>query len=82
MTLGGLVARVTLGHSGRALQASRGTQFAYLCVVAALVARVAIAFLPGFALPLIDATAAAWILAFAAFLAVYAPMLAGPCRRR
>jgi len=36
------------------------------------------AFLPDFALPLTDAAAGAWILAFAAFLIVYAPMLTRP----
>jgi len=76
MTLA-MMTRVTLGHSGRALAASRGAQLAYLCVITALVARVAIALLPDFALPLMDAAAAAWIVAFAAFLIVYAPILIG-----
>ena len=80
MTLA-MMTRATLGHSGRALTASRGTQFAYLCVVAALVLRLAMAFLPDFALPLTDAAAGAWILAFAAFLTVYAPMLVRPAGR-
>lgn len=74
MTLA-MMTRATLGHTGRALVASKGTQFAYLCVVAALAARVTMAFLPDFALPLIHVAAAAWVLSFAAFLAVYAPML-------
>ncbi|HLX99823.1 MAG TPA: NnrS family protein, partial [Roseiarcus sp.] len=77
MTLA-MMTRATLGHSGRALVASRGTRFAYFCVVAALVLRLAMAFLPDFALPLMDAAAGAWILAFAAFLIVYAPMLTRP----
>jgi len=46
-------------------------------VTAALVARLAMAFLPDFALPLMHVAAAAWVLAFAAFLVVYAPMLIG-----
>jgi uncharacterized protein involved in response to NO len=74
MTLA-MMTRATLGHSGRALVASKGTQFAYLCVVVALVARVAMAFLPDLALPLMHVAAAAWLLAFAAFLFVYGPML-------
>ena len=77
MTLA-MMTRATLGHSGRALQAPRGTQLAYVCVVAALVARLAMTFLPEFALPLMHAAAGAWILAFAAFLVVYAPMLVRP----
>src|SRR5579863_7409376 len=80
MTLA-MMTRATLGHSGRALVASRGTRFAYFCVVAALVLRLAIAFLPAFALPLMDAAAGTWILAFAAFLIVYAPMLVRPTGR-
>jgi uncharacterized protein involved in response to NO len=74
MTLA-MMTRATLGHSGRALVASKGTQFAYLCVVSALAARIAMAFLPAFALTLMDVAAAAWLLAFAAFLFIYGPML-------
>ena len=74
MTLA-MMSRATLGHSDRALVASKGTLFAYLCVVGALVARLAMAFLPSFALPLMHIAACAWLLAFAAFLFVYAPML-------
>ncbi len=73
MTLA-MMTRATLGHSGRALVASKGMQFAYLCVVAALIARVAMALAPEFAMPLLIVASGAWILAFAAFLAVYGPM--------
>jgi uncharacterized protein involved in response to NO len=74
MTLA-MMTRATLGHTGRALVASRGTVFAYGCVVVALVLRVAMAFLPDFGTPLMHAAACAWVLAFAAFLLVYGPML-------
>ncbi len=80
MTLG-MMTRATLGHTGGALAASKGTRFAYLCVIAALVARVAMALFPDAALPLLSVAAAAWLLAFAAFLFIYGPMLirrAGP----
>jgi uncharacterized protein involved in response to NO len=80
MTLA-MMTRATLGHSGRALQASLGAQLAYVCVVAALVARLAMIVLPEFALPLMHAAAGAWVLAFAAFLMVYAPMLVRPAGR-
>jgi uncharacterized protein involved in response to NO len=76
MTLA-MMTRATLGHSGRALVASKGTQFAYLCVAAALFARVAMALSPTGALPLMYLAAGAWILAFASFLVGYAPMLVG-----
>jgi len=74
MTLA-MMTRATLGHTGRALAASKGTLFAYLCVAAALLARLAMAFLPALALPLMHVAACAWILAFAVFLVAYAPML-------
>ena len=73
MTLA-MMTRATLGHSGRAL-VSKGTKFAYICVIVALIARVAMAALPAFAMPLMHLAACAWLLAFAAFLAVYAPLL-------
>jgi len=74
MTLA-MMTRATLGPSERALVASKEPHFAYLCVTAALAGRVVMAFLPDFALPLMNIAAVAWILAFAAFLVVYAPML-------
>jgi uncharacterized protein involved in response to NO len=79
MTLA-MMTRATLGHTGRALKASKGTVLAYGCVVVALVARIAMAFLPDLALPLMHIAACAWVLAFAAFLLVYGPMLIGRSR--
>ena len=76
MTLA-MMTRATLGHSGQALIASRGAKFAYICIIVALVARVAMAALPAFGLPLMHIAVCAWLLAFAAFLAVYAPLLLG-----
>jgi len=75
MTLA-MMTRATLGHTGRALAASKGTVFAYGCLVVALAARIAMAFLADLALPLMHVAACAWVLAFAAFLLVYGPMLA------
>jgi uncharacterized protein involved in response to NO len=77
MTLA-MMTRATFGHCGRALVASTGTQFGYLCVVVAVVARVAMALAPQFGLPLMHVVACAWTPAFASFLVVYAPMLARP----
>jgi uncharacterized protein involved in response to NO len=70
-----MMTRATLGHCGRALDASKGTKLAYICIVVALVARVAMQALPPFALLLMHIAACAWLLAFAAFLAAYAPLL-------
>ena len=75
MTLA-MMTRATLGHTGRALVASRTTVLAYLCVALALVGRLAMAFFPDHALPLMHAAAAAWVAGFAAFLFAYGPMLA------
>ena len=74
MTLA-MMTRATLGHSGRALVASKGAQLACALVIGAMLARLAMALFPKFALPLMDLAACAWILAFAAFLYSYAPML-------
>ena len=74
MTLA-MMTRATLGHTGRALVASKATVFAYLCVVLALVARLAMAFFPDQALPLMHVAACAWGIGFAAFLLAYGPML-------
>ena len=74
MTLA-MMTRATLGHSGKALIASRSTVFAYFCIFVALIARLAMAFYPDAAPPLLHVAACAWVLAFAAFLLAYAPML-------
>jgi uncharacterized protein involved in response to NO len=74
MTLA-MMTRATLGHSGRALIASKATVFAYSCIVVALISRLAMAMLPGSAQLLMHVAACAWIVGFAAFLLAYAPML-------
>jgi len=74
MTLA-MMTRATLGHTGRALLASRATIFAYLCVGLAFVGRLAMAFFPDQALPLMHLAACAWGIGFAAFLFAYGPML-------
>lgn len=74
MTLA-MMTRATLGHTGHALAASRGTQLVYLAVIAAMVARVAAGLWPTAMVPLLHAAATAWVLAFAGFVAIYGPML-------
>lgn len=74
MTLA-MMTRATLGHTGHALVASRGTQAVYLLVVVALAARVGMAFLPSWGTPFMLAAVTAWCVAFAGFLAIYGPML-------
>ena len=81
MTLA-MMTRATLGHTGHALVASKATIFAYLCVALALVARLAMAFFPDQALPLMHLAACAWVIGFAAFLFAYGPMLTRRKRTR
>ncbi len=80
MTLA-MMTRATLGHAGKELVASKGTQAIYLGVAVAAGARVAMECFPNLALPLMCAAALAWIFAFAGFLAGYAPLLARPLAR-
>ncbi|MFS8039024.1 NnrS family protein [Xanthobacter sp. AM11] len=75
MTLA-MMTRATLGHSGRALSAGRGTQAIYLLIALALMARVAMALVPGWSMPLMLLAAGAWSAGFAGFLLIYGPMLA------
>lgn len=81
MTLA-MMTRVTLGHTGRALVASRATQFIHLSVITAMLARVAMEYLAAPMLPLLTAAAVAWITAFAGFIIVYGPMLVAAARTR
>jgi len=66
MTLA-VMTRASLGHSGRALTADRWTVAIYLFVAAAAATRVAAPILAEAYLPLLWASAAAWIAAFGLF---------------
>jgi uncharacterized protein involved in response to NO len=73
-----MMTRVPLGHTGRPLHASRLTVAAYVAITLAVIIRVA-GPLTGPAYPrMIDASATAWILAFAIFSAQYWPILTRP----
>jgi uncharacterized protein involved in response to NO len=72
MTLA-IMTRATLGHTGRKLAASLGTQAVYAFAVAAALLRIAASLVfPG---PLLHAAAVAWLAAFGGFLIIYGPML-------
>jgi uncharacterized protein involved in response to NO len=73
MTLA-VMTRATLGHTGRPLQASAGTQVIYACVFVAAVLRIVAACIGSTVL--LDAAGAAWIAAFAGFVLLYGPLLA------
>jgi uncharacterized protein involved in response to NO len=70
MTLA-VMTRATLGHTGRALTADRGTVAIYLLLVAAVVFRLAAAAVPASATLLQSLSGAAWIAAFGGFCVVY-----------
>lgn len=74
MTLA-VMTRASLGHTGRPLTATRAIQAIYIAVIFSAVARLA----AGFGTmrdPLLHLSAAAWVLAFAGFAIVFAPLLA------
>lgn len=73
----GVMSRVALGHTGRALVASRPTAIAYALLVAAAVVRVAgPALAPALYTPALLAAAVLWLAALALFLMDYAAILA------
>ena len=74
MTLA-VMARATLGHTGRALAADRATVAIYLLVNVAAIVRVAAAIGETWAMPLLVASGILWVGAFALFVLCYGPML-------
>ena len=74
-----IMTRVALGHTGRAFRAPRGIALAYCLVFAAALTRtIALLVAPNATGPLLLISGAAWISAFAIFLAVYTPYLTSP----
>lgn len=67
--------RVTLGHTGRNLTASRATIIAFLLINAAALARVCASWHPALMTQLLLIAGLCWIAAFAIFEFVYGPML-------
>ena len=75
----GMMARVTLGHTGRSMRSSGLTNLAFLLANLAAVVRVLFPLvLPGAYTLWLYASGALWILAFGLFLWVHAPMLTAP----
>ncbi len=77
MTLG-VMTRATRGHTGHVLAASPMTVASYGAMIAAAALRIAAGVFPESYMILLELAGAAWILAFALFLAEYAPMLVKP----
>lgn len=75
----GMMARVTLGHTGRALRAGKWLTTAFVLVSAAAVLRVLVPMaVPQGYLALAFAADVSWMAAFAVFLGVQGPMLVRP----
>ena len=72
MTLA-VMTRATLGHTGQTLTASPATQAIYLLAITAALLRIAAAF--SGSITLLHLAAFAWIAAFGAFVAIFAPLL-------
>jgi uncharacterized protein involved in response to NO len=70
MTLA-VMSRASLGHTGRTLVATPGTQVAYGLVILAAVARICAALEPELAMALLPVAAFAWAAAFVGFAACY-----------
>lgn len=70
-----VMTRVSLGHTGRTLEADRTTGMIYLAVTLGAVARVAAPFAGGSRLLLLEASALLWTVSFLMFVSRYAPIL-------
>ena len=75
----GMMARVSLGHTGRLIVAPRSATIAFVLVLSAAVVRVGAPLLfPSAYLQALALTAALWGLAFAIYAVAYAPILFAP----
>jgi uncharacterized protein involved in response to NO len=75
----GMMARVALGHTGRALRASRAVTVAFTAMTAAAFARVFVPLLrPEWYFIALLAAGGLWTAAFLVYLAVYVPVLTSP----
>ncbi len=75
----GMMARVSLGHTGRALRASNAIAIAFVLINLAALFRVLLPIaIPAWYSGLIYVSILSWLLAFALFTFVYAPILTSP----
>ena len=77
MTLA-VMTRASLGHTGRELSASAGTQAIYALVVAGALTRICASVQPEWAGPLLLASGLLWAAAFGGFALLYGPLLCRP----
>lgn len=77
----GMMARVSLGHTGRALVTAPAMRWAFLAMLGAAFSRVAIPVIaPSWYLASLVAAGVLWSAAFVTFLVVYLPVLSSPRR--
>ncbi len=75
----GMMARVTLGHTGREMRASSGTSLLFLLINLAALLRTLLPLIDPSRYALwLDFSAGLWMLAFGLFLGIYGPMLVAP----
>lgn len=77
MTLA-IMTRASLGHTGRSLVASRGTEFIYVAIVLSGLLRIIAALVPEQSSILLQAAGIGWVAAFGGFVAVFGPILVTP----
>ncbi len=78
MTIG-MMCRVTLGHTGRNKIATNLTKLSFLLMQGAALMRVfGLMIAPDHSIELIIGSATLWILSFALYILIYAPMLLKP----
>jgi uncharacterized protein involved in response to NO len=73
-----VMTRASLGHTGRALQATHSTVFIYCSIVVAALARICAALEPSLSPLLLPAAALGWACAFLGFGLIYLPILCRP----
>ncbi len=74
MTLA-VMTRATLGHTGQALRAGRGTVAIYALLVLAVLARIGAGYWPDLAPRLYEVSGGAWIAAYGAYAVIYGRLL-------
>lgn len=70
-----VMTRVTLGHTGRPLQADRIAKMIYVAINLAAATRIAAAFIPVSSTMLLCVSAVLWVISFGLFAAFYGPIL-------
>ncbi|NOI81224.1 short-chain dehydrogenase [Vibrio tubiashii] len=74
-----MIARVTMGHTGRAIYQGPNMSVAFAAIIlAALVRSLGVAFFPQYLIESVNISAALWILAFAMYVGMFGKMLITP----